>query len=102
MRYIRRTCFPILLLIAWGLDAQVTSRITGFVRDSSGAIVPHATLKATSVEQGLTRTTQTDNTGYYEFLAMPASNYDIAVDSTGFQHQVQTGVELQSSQYLRL
>jgi hypothetical protein len=88
--------------MAWGIDAQVTSRITGYVRDSSGAIVPNATLKATSVDQGLTRTAQSDNTGYYEFLAMPASKYDIAVDSTGFQHQVQTGVELQSSQNLRL
>jgi hypothetical protein len=102
MRYIRRTCCPMLLLISWGLDAQVTSRISGYVRDSSGAIVPSATLKATSVEQGLTRTTQSDNTGYYEFLAMPASKYDIGADAAGFQHQMQSGVELQSSQNLRL
>ena len=102
MRYVRWAGYSIFLLIACSLNAQVTSRISGYVRDSSGAIVPNATLKATSVEQRLTRSTQSDNTGYYEFLAMPASNYDIEVDSTGFQHQTQKGVALQSSQNLRL
>src|SRR6185437_6030025 len=102
MRYIGCNGCSTILLVALSLNAQVTSRISGYVKDSSGAIVPNATLKATSVEQRLTRTTQSDSTGYYEFLAMPASNYEIEVDSTGFQHQTQKGVALQSSQNLRL
>ena len=86
----------------FALRAQVTSRISGFVKDSSGAIIPKASVKAVSVEQRLTRTTETDSTGYYELLAIPAATYEIDVESPGFERQVQTGVALQASQDLRL
>jgi len=89
-------------LLACGLHAQVTSRIGGYVRDASGAIVPNAKVTAVSAKQGLTRTTNSNTTGYYEFVAIPAGTYDITVESTGFQNQTQNGVELQANQNLRL
>jgi hypothetical protein len=89
-------------LMTWTLHAQVTSRISGYVRDSSGAVVPTAVVTAISVQQGLTRTTHADATGYYELVAMPAATYDIQAESPGFQRQTQTNVELQANQNLRL
>jgi hypothetical protein len=57
---------------------------------------------AVSVEQKLTRTVNSDSTGYYELVAIPAGSYDIDVAAPGFQHQTQTGVGLQVNQTLRL
>src|ERR1019366_5717447 len=100
-------CRPVALLvastlIACALHAQVTSRISGYVKDSSGAVIPSATVTAVSVEQRLTRTAKSDTTGYYELAAIPAGSYDINVEAPGFQHQTQSGVGLQVNQNLRL
>jgi hypothetical protein len=84
------------------LYAQVTGRINGYVRDPSGGNVVGATVKATSVEQQLTRTAQTDATGFYNLLAMPSGTYEVTAESPGFERQMQTGVELTQGQILRL
>src|ERR1700676_2915973 len=102
IRHCLRALLVVTVLMAWALHAQVTSRISGYVRDSSGAVVPAAAVTATSVQQGLTRTTHADTTGYYELVAMPAATYDIQAESPGFQRQTQTNVELQVNQNLRL
>ena len=59
-------------------------------------------MTAVSVEQKLTRTVNSDTTGYYELVAIPAGSYDINVEAPGFQHQTQSGVGLQVNQNLRL
>jgi hypothetical protein len=88
--------------MACALHAQVTSRISGYVKDSSGAVIPSATVTAVSVEQKLTRTANSDSTGYYELVAIPAGSYDINVEAPGFQNQKQSAVGLQVNQNLRL
>ena len=95
-------CAIFLLSTCCAIHAQVAGRISGYVRDPSGASIAHATVKAVSVEQQLSRTTETDNTGYYELIAMPPATYAITVESAGFQGQVQTGVTLQTADTLRL
>jgi hypothetical protein len=89
-------------LIACALHAQVTSRITGYVKDATGSGIPNATVKAVSVQQHLTRTALTDTMGFYELVAIPAATYEVSAEAAGFQRQVQTGVELQVNQNLRL
>ena len=63
VRYRAATLLVASALLACALHAQVTSRISGYVKDSSGAVVPSATVTAVSVEQKLTRTTNADSTG---------------------------------------
>src|SRR5258708_28907798 len=90
----QRACVPRmirLLSICSAIHAEVAGRISGYVKDPSGAIIAHATVKAVTVEQQLSRTTETDNTGYYDLLAMPPGTYAITVECAGFQSQVQTG-----------
>ncbi len=84
------------------LYAQVAGRINGYVKDPSGGNVAGATVTATSVEQQLTRTAETDGTGYYNLLAMPPGVYQVSVESPGFEKQVQTGVTLTQGQTVRL
>src|SRR5260221_6468141 len=102
VRYRAATLFVAAAFIACTLHGQVTSRISGYVKDSSGAVIPRAEVTAVSVEQKLTRIVNSDNTGYYELVAIPAGSYDIDVAAPGFQHQTQTNVGLQVNQTLRL
>src|SRR5579884_384643 len=89
-------------LVSCKLHAQVAGSISGYVRDSSGAVLPRASVKAVSNEQQLTRNTVSDQTGFYNLLAMPPGAYDITVESSGFETQTQRGVRLTMSQNLRL
>ncbi len=82
--------------------AQVSGQITGYVKDTSGAVIVHATIKAVSIEQQLTRTTESDSTGFYELLSMPPGTYDITIECPGFQTQLQKGVDLRTADNLRL
>jgi len=84
------------------LNAQVAGTISGFVRDSTGAALPGAAVTAVSAEQQLTRATRSDDTGFYNLLAMPPGTYQVSVEASGFEKQVQTGVRLTVNENLRL
>jgi hypothetical protein len=53
-------------------------------------------------EQTTTRTTQTDNEGFFNFIAMPAGHYTITFDASGFEREVRSNVELTVSQDVRV
>ena len=60
------------------VQAQVTGSVSGYVKDPSGAAVPGATLTAMSVEQQLTRSTQSNAEGFFNLLAMSPGTYEIS------------------------
>ena len=68
--------------------------INGTVTDATGAAVPNARVTATSTSTGLTRTTQTNDSGLYLFAGLPVSSYDLTVDSAGFKNAKRTGISL--------
>ncbi|MEK7403653.1 MAG: carboxypeptidase regulatory-like domain-containing protein [Acidobacteriota bacterium] len=84
------------------VQGQVAGRISGYVRDKTGGVVPAATVAAVSDEQQLRRTAQTDATGFYNLLAMPPGTYRVTIEAAGFDRQVQSGVQLTSGESLRL
>src|SRR5438128_4552379 len=90
------------LFFAGAATAQVAGRISGFVRDPSGAVVAGATVTAVSAEQQLRRSTAADQTGFYSLLAVPPGVYEIAVEHPGFERLTQTGVTLALGESLRL
>ncbi|HSU62105.1 MAG TPA: carboxypeptidase-like regulatory domain-containing protein, partial [Bryobacteraceae bacterium] len=95
----------VLLLVgmAVGAVAQVaTGNISGYVKDSSGAIVPNATVTAKMVEQEAVRTTKTDAEGFYSLLYLPPGQYEMTFELTGFQRQLHTGLQLTVGQNLRV
>ena len=83
------------------LNAQVAGRISGFVHDPSGANVAGASVTAVSDEQQLTRTVQSDSTGFFNLLAMPPGVYTVTVESAGFERSSQNGVRLALGESLR-
>jgi hypothetical protein len=59
--------------------------ILGTVSDSSGAIVPDATVTARNVATGLERSTRTDSSGNYSIPELPIGTYEVRVEMRGFQ-----------------
>jgi len=84
------------------LNAQVAGTISGYIRDASGASVPHAAITAVSTGQQLTRATVADGTGFYNLLAMPPGVYNISAENPGFERVLQKGAQLTMNQNLRV
>jgi hypothetical protein len=82
-------------------SAQVSGTISGYVRDESGAVIPGADVTATMVGQQVTRSTVSDETGFFNLLAMPRGNYEITAQLTGFTSQRATA-ELTAGENLRV
>ena len=68
-----------------GVGFAQTGAVTGQVFDPAGAVVPNATVTATSESTGLTRTATTTSAGLYNFAALPPSVYTVTVEASGFQ-----------------
>ncbi len=77
------------------LQAQTaTGSVAGTVRDPSGAAVSGATVRLTNIGTNETRTTQSNDLGYYTFpLTLPAA-YKFEVDAPGFKRFFQQNVKL--------
>ena len=77
------------LLIATApfLSAQTagTGALTGTVSDSSGAVIPNATVTATSVDTGQSRTAMTASDGAYTISLLPPGKYRVRFGASGFK-----------------
>jgi hypothetical protein len=86
----------IFLLAAQGARAQsVYGAIHGSVTDSTGAVVPGATVTATDTSTGITTNAATDGHGYYIFPQLHIGGpYTVSVSKSGFQSYQSTGLML--------
>lgn len=91
----------LLLLTAHIAFAQGTGTISGYVRDNSGAAIQGTTVTAVMTQQQTTRTQQSNEQGFYDFVALPAGTYTLTFESKGFKREVHSGVELTVSQNVR-
>ncbi len=83
------------LFVAASLVAQVTTgTVLGIVKDQSGAVLPGATITATNVDTGISRTMVTGSRGEYRLQALSLGNYEIQATMAGFQTGVRKGIEL--------
>ena len=62
-----------------------TGALAGTVTDPSGAVIADATVTATSLATGQTRTTTTDANGLYKFSLLPPGNYSVNFSAKGFK-----------------
>jgi hypothetical protein len=94
------TRITLCLLLMFGLEcapvfAQFTSGIEGIVHDTTGAVVPGATVTATDTRLGVSKSVQTGQDGYFRINSIAASTYDIKIQMAGFQTWTQNGLILQ-------
>jgi hypothetical protein len=81
------------ILLAPSAFAQ-NAQITGSVKDSSGAIIPGATVTARNVDTGLTRTAVTDGSGEYRLPSLPPGRYSVATELSGFSTETRPDIVL--------
>ena len=76
----------LLLVCAGWLHAQtaVTGAVTGFVKDSSGAVLTDATVEATNTNTQVTDQTTSNAAGLYRFPSLLPGTYSITITKTGF------------------
>jgi hypothetical protein len=95
--------FSLLIACSSPLGAQVdTGTITGIVSDTSGAVLPRATVVLKNEGTGEVRNGTTNEHGEFVFTPVQVGKYDITVDAPGFQSQVRAGLELQVQQRLNV
>lgn len=92
----------LMFMLGPGLLAQTQGEITGIVRDSSGAVVPGATVSVTNPATNFTRTALSNEAGVYNFPLLPPGKYNIKVEMPGFRTVTRNDVELQVQQSARL
>jgi Carboxypeptidase regulatory-like domain len=86
-------CGVVVLLFsaAFGVCGQtIFGRISGTVTDSTGAVIPDASVTVTNSATNLVRTAVTDGTGYYTVTNLPVGTYTVTVERTGFKKANQT------------
>jgi len=96
MRTIQFAIIALLLAIPLAVVAQVTTAtIVGTVTDPSGSIVPGATVTARNLDNGLTRTVTSSDTGAYRLEFLPVGKYAVEVTYTGFKKAYISDIVLQ-------
>jgi hypothetical protein len=66
-------------------QGETTSAIVGEVTDSTGAVVPGASITITNQENGLKRSAKTDDAGRFNFPQLKPGTYSVKVEAQGFQ-----------------
>ncbi len=92
-----------LVWMAVGLSAQTnTGALTGVVRDTSGGVLPGATVLAIHPDSGRTVERVVDAEGRFFLPALPIGSWEVAVEMPGFGRETQTGVYLEIGRTLQL
>lgn len=96
-----RISFWVLIFLALSpavLGQAVDGSIYGTVADSSGAVIPEATVTATNLATSAPKTTKTGASGEYSFSVLDPGDYKVSVQKTGFQSQTQEDIRLDAIQ----
>src|SRR5260370_40686887 len=79
-----------------------TATLLGTITDSTSAVVPGVTVRATNVDTQLTRTTTTDTPGTYTIFSLPIGRYDLLAQATDFRSSEVKDVAITIDQRARI
>src|SRR5215472_1235687 len=86
--------FGCCLLMPGTVHAQAQAAIKGTVRDTSGAIIPDASVVLHNSGTNLDRPATTNSVGAYVLTDIQPGNYDLRVSKDGFTTAVQSDITL--------
>ncbi len=81
---------------------SVLGTISGQVTDSSGAVVPGAAVTAESLATGLSRSAVASDEGQYRIAHLPAGEYRLTAEMSGFKKAVEPSLSINVGQDARL
>ncbi len=94
----RAVVLAVVFGLAPSLYSQSIGRIGGIVSDSSGAVIPGATVVCKQADTALVRTVQTNQSGNFQFPDLPIGSYSIEASKEGFQSQQADKINLLTGQ----
>ena len=83
-----------------GFGQQITGSIVGTVKDQQGAVVNTATVKATNLDTGFSRSAPANGDGEYRIDYLPVGRYTVEAQAPSFERFVQKSVSLDVDQTL--
>src|SRR5215469_10862694 len=86
----------LMFLTSSSLLAQGLGRISGTISDTTGAVIPGATVTVTQVGTGTKTNVKANDQGDYIFPSLPPATYDLSVTASSFAGYVQKGILLQA------
>ena len=84
----------LILALSVSAGAQTLGRLTGTVLDTSGGVLPGATVTLTNVQTNQTQSTVTNEVGAFLFTQLPAGTYKVVITLEGFKGADFTDVKL--------
>jgi hypothetical protein len=94
-----QTAFVLLLLVGTVVPAALAQSargdLAGNVLDSTGAVIPGATISATNQATGGKNETKSTSAGSYRFAGLPIGTYTVSVTAPGFATEENSGVQVQ-------
>jgi hypothetical protein len=91
------------LNVAWGQNSGGVASISGVIQDSTGAVVPGATVLVENMSKGIRRELTTNGAGVFNAPALvPAEGYSVTVTKPGFATYQLKDIELQVGQQLSI
>jgi hypothetical protein len=91
------------LALAGAAQAQETrGSIAGRVTDTSGAVIPGATVTALNEATNISVSAQTDGAGGYQLRYLPVGRYTVSAELSGFKKVARTGIEVRVGDRLLL
>ncbi len=85
---------------AWGQEDQ--GSMTGQVVDSTGAVIPNASVTLTDTDTGLVLQTKSDRSGIYTFAPLKVGDYKVSATAPGFQTTSQENLRVQVQERLNV
>lgn len=97
IRRFLQTCFLCALILPLSIAAWSQAGrggISGLVADTSGAVVPNATVTAVDAATGAKLTTTSTGAGLYSFVSLAPGTYQVTATAQGFDTVVQKNVKV--------
>ena len=88
--------------IVFGQAQSAAADLQGSIKDTTGAVVPNATVTARNPATNLTRSTTSNDEGFYRIVNLTPGDYDITVEAANFKKAVLTKVTLTVGQSAQL
>ncbi len=95
-------CMLLLAILSAGLLLAQTASLTGRVTDSSGGIVPDASVLLINTGTSVEFRSLTNNDGYFLIPTLPPGEYRVAIEKAGFKSIHQAGIKLDVGQVARI
>lgn len=92
-------CALILICANFSVAQDTTGSIIGTVTDTTGAVVPGATVTITDTDKkAVVRTLTTNDDGSYSAPNLSVGNYEVAVELTNFKRYIENAIKLDLNQ----